>query len=229
VLSNLALLPAVAVSFYYQLFAEAIVLIVLLFVSSVYHLCQSGFVCFYSFAALQISDHFYVYSTLVWITLYFVGVNLQIRFIFFFIIQAALLPAVIVYMHSWILAGVLIASLVIIALVILGFFVKDFPSIDLLDIFVVFLLLGGGFSLHVYAGDPGTSKYATSHSIWHVLSMLSIFFVIEAKVGNSMVSRAIDGLRNYIKGLTITKKKKTRFGKSYKYTNSLERLIKEMV
>lgn len=220
------------VSFYYQLFPEAFVLLVLMFVSSVYHICQSGFMCFYSFFALQVADHFYVYSTLIWITLYFIGVNLQIRFIFFFVIQAALLPAVMIYMHSWILTGVLVASLVVLALVVLGFFVKNFPVVDWFDIMVVFLLLGGGFGLHVYAGDPGTSKYATSHSMWHVLSMLSIFFVIEAKAGNSMVTRAVDGLRRYIRSLTRTKKsKKKTHGKNYKYeySSSMDRVIKEMI
>lgn len=188
--------------------------------------------CFYSFFALQVADHFYVYSTLIWITLYFIGVNLQIRFIFFFVIQAALLPAVMIYMHSWILTGVLVASLVVLALVVLGFFVKNFPVVDWFDIMVVFLLLGGGFGLHVYAGDPGTSKYATSHSMWHVLSMLSIFFVIEAKAGNSMVTRAVDGLRRYIRSLTRTKKsKKKTHGKNYKYeySSSMDRVIKEMI
>lgn len=232
ILSNLAMLPAIIVSFYYSLLPEAFVLIVLLFVSSIYHLCQSGFLCIYSFTSLQVADHFYVYSILIWITLYFVGLNLQCKFIIFFVIQAALLPAVMIYLHSWILTGVVIAVLVVVALVVLGFFIKDFPVIDWLDIIIVFILLGGGFSLHYVSGDPGSPNYPAGHSMWHILSMLAIFFIIECKEGNSMVSRLVDGTRKYINDFMKEKriiKFRKKHKKPYKFSNSMDSLIKRVI
>jgi len=221
VLSNLALLPAIVVSLLNNLFPEAIVLSVLLFTSSFYHICQSGFACLYPFDALQIADHFYVYTVVVWITLFFIGLKLRFRFIIAFIIQAALFPAVIVYLHSWAVAGILIGSLVVVVILILSLTMSDFPKIDWLDLTTVILLIGGGFGLHVYAGDPGSPNYAVSHSIWHILSMIAVFFIIEMKIGDSLVARTILYVRERWKRRRKSKTNKLRKKTKTRVTNSI--------
>jgi hypothetical protein len=201
ILTNLALIPAIVLAIVYRLFPEVVVMTVLMFTSSMYHICQSGFYCIYLFDSLQVSDHFYVYSTLIWMTFWFVGLKLKFRFILFFIIQSALLPAIISYLHSWLLTGILIAALVVIVLLILSISFENFPKLDWLDVLVVIGLLGGGFYLHVYAGEPGSQTYPVAHSIWHVLSMISLFFVIEIKEGSSFVAKAIRRFRRNVRKL----------------------------
>ncbi len=73
VVSNIALLPAIIYAKQKSLVPEFSILAIVFFVSSFYHLCQAGFVCILGidFTTLRLADHFFVYSALVWIVLYF--------------------------------------------------------------------------------------------------------------------------------------------------------------
>lgn len=73
VVSNIALLPAIFYAKYLSLVPEFSILAIVFFVSSFYHLCQAGFVCILGidFTTFRLADHFFVYSALVWIVLYF--------------------------------------------------------------------------------------------------------------------------------------------------------------
>lgn len=186
VTSNLALLPAIIYSLKRKLYPEAALFISLALVSTAYHYCQSGVVCVFSFKALQTTDHFFVYSAMIWLVLYFVDLKLVPKYMIFILLQMGLLPSIIDYINEgWILSAVVISVIVIIGGFIIIAILRGFPKCDILDLFTAVLLIGGGFFFHVYAGSPGDKNYAWSHAIWHIMSMLAIFFILEVKDGIS--------------------------------------------
>jgi hypothetical protein len=191
VISNVGLVPGISISLYYGLFPEAAIYSVVCFISTMYHLCQANFYCFYSFRTLQTSDHFFVFGLLVWTVLYFINLDISTRSIVFIVIQSLLLPAVIQYLESWWIGGILLAFMLIFTLVTLSMFTKRIPNLDLFDIIVILLLIGGGFFFHIYGGEPGSTKYWWAHSIWHFLGMLAVYFVIEMKDGKGTLNRIL--------------------------------------
>lgn len=203
IVSNIGLIPAIAVSILYGLYAEAAVFIVVCFTSTVYHICQAGFYCVYSFKTMQTSDHFFVFGLLVWTALFFIGLRLQTRFVIFIFVQSLLLPAVMQYLESWWIGGILLAFLLLVSLSMLSYFTKLIPKLDLLDVFITIILIGGGFFFHIYAGEPGDKRYWWAHSIWHVLGMLSVYFIIEMKAGKGRLNEFL----TYYRGDQLNKEK----------------------
>jgi hypothetical protein len=187
IFSNIGLLPAIALCIYYNLIPEATVYSVVCFISTIYHVCQADFLCVYSFKVLQTSDHFFVFNLLVWTTLYFIGLNLKIKFLLFMIIQAFLLPAVIQYLENWWVGGVLLALLILITVFVLSQLTPKIRVPDLLDITFATLFIGGGFALHLYGGEPGSENYWWAHSIWHLLGMGSLYFIVQMRSGNGIL------------------------------------------
>jgi hypothetical protein len=196
IVSNIGLLPVIGLCIHYGLIPEAGIYTVVCFISSLYHLCQADFLCVYSFRSLQTSDHFFVFGLLVWTTLYFIGLNLKVKFIIFIVIQSLLLPAVIQYLESWWIGGVLLVFLLLLTISVLSQVTDKIRAPDFLDLSIASVLIGGGFYLHLYAGEPGAENYWWAHALWHLLGMFSLFFIIQMKNGNGTLHNILIAYRN---------------------------------
>ncbi len=189
ILSNLALLFAIGFSIKRQLLPETTILGILMSVSITYHFCQTGISCLFPLDTLREMDHFFVYSTLIWIVLYFIEPPWPIRISVFFLAQVFIFPFLLTFLETNWVAGVLIGVIVVGALFLLFIVVQRIPNIDWLDLLIAAILLGVGFALHITAGDPEGSNYSVPHSIWHILSMLAIYFVLEIKDGTNWLAK----------------------------------------
>lgn len=149
-------------------------------VSTVYHFCQSGIYCLLPFTSLQTSDHFFVYSTLVWLILFFTDARMEWRFLAFVLMQGMLLPMIIVYIHqSWLVSVAIgVPSMVGLVYIML---VGKMPKCDWRDMIFSVVLIGVGLFFHIFAGDPGTTNYDWAHTLWHIACMLSIYFLLDSK------------------------------------------------
>lgn len=209
VCSNLALVPAIVVAFNRQLIPETTILICMILVSSIYHFCQAGFVCIWNFQTLQIWDHFTVYTTLMWMVLYFLGITTKQKVTFFMTYITLLIPLVLIYMHSWYLSIALLCGIGFISLVVMIFYLKGFPKCDWFDLFTAAVLIIGGFFFFIYSGDPGSRNYWWGHSLWHICAMFAIFFVIEIRDGTSWITELFGRKRKKKKSpiLPVSKRK----------------------
>jgi hypothetical protein len=70
VVTNFVLVPSIVLFLIWNRFDVAGVLTLMCLVSSAYHACRAGFVCFERFRDAQIYDHLLVYATLLWIIMY---------------------------------------------------------------------------------------------------------------------------------------------------------------
>lgn len=198
--SNLALLPAIFYSHHLGLIPESAILSTVLVISTVYHLCQTGFLCILDigFTTFQLEDHFWVYGALVWMILYVVGLDLPYRFTIFIWVQALLFPLILEFMEQWWFSGFAIGFLVLIAILLLSLVVKGIPRFNIFSMLAAVILIGTGFAFHIAGGDPTppssengetNHKYAWLHSAWHIFVMLAAYYIIDLKHGNSFVAR----------------------------------------
>jgi len=196
VLSNAAIAPALFVAIKRKLYPEAAVLFTLAMVSSPYHFCQIGAVCVFPFESVQLSDHFFVYSSLLWMSLYFSDTTLEERFCMFFMLQGLLLPSVIRYVstNSWLLSAVVIGGAAISALFVMGFMHRRAPKFGVADLIASAMFIGVGLFFHIYAGEPGGDNYGWAHSLWHCFVMVAIYFVLESKRKNSWLRRTVKNI-----------------------------------
>ena len=201
ILSNIALLPAIFSAVRRGLLPEATILSILLAVSMAYHFCLAGVSCLFPLATLREMDHFFVYSTLIWIVLYFIEPPWPIRVSAFFIGEVFIIGFLLTYVSKTWVYGVLIGAIFLGALVLLFLVVRKIPSIDWLDLVILVVLIGVGFSLHIVAGDPGDKDYPTLHSVWHILAMLAIYFVLELKDGTNWIVKVVREFRGDIKAI----------------------------
>jgi len=191
VLTNLILVFPVVHLAWLLRFDYAAALLTTMLASIAYHGCRAGFFCEYRFRDHQITDHIFVFLTLIYVAsrlavrrsffprnvrLEYPEILLTARVAFFF---AIVLPTVMANMYN---PESPLAALfgfgVPIAVVILGACVSG----ERLFYDVKFGLIGSGLflvSVAFYACAPH-SWYQWSHSIWHLLSMLSVYFIIFA-------------------------------------------------
>jgi hypothetical protein len=192
VFSNVIFLVVAAKAFEMGYFMECCIMAVLGFTSTFYHLCQAQFFCIDSLHNHQIMDHFFVYSSLTWMLLFFLDTKIVPRVCVFIIAQSVLLPTIIRWIGSWALAGAIIFGLIVIAVVIL--FYNDLPKFDPWDLAFALVLLIIGFALHIIAGDPGDSQYPPWHSLWHLCAGMSAYFVVTIRDGQSEISKFLKKL-----------------------------------
>jgi hypothetical protein len=196
VVSNVAFLIAAAKAFESAYYMEMCILTVLCFTSTFYHLCQAEFFCIVSLHNHQIMDHFFVYSSLTWMLLFFLDVKIIPRVCVFIIAQSILLPIIIKWIGSWALAGTIIFALIVIASVTL--FYDGIPKFDPWDLAFALILLAIGFALHIIAGNPGEPQYPPWHSLWHLAAALSVYFVITIRDGKSEISKLLRSMDFHI-------------------------------
>ena len=180
ILSHYSIVPAIAIGFAKGYVAEVGSLLAMTLVSTMYHLCQAGNVCALPFSVLQIADHFFVYSTLTWLILFFTDAKISWRFVAFMLIQGLLLPMIISYIHeAWLvaIAVLLPAGVGVFYIILMG----RSPRYSYVDLGFSIGMIIIGVAFHLFAGDPGSTYYAWLHSVWHVACMLSIYFLFESK------------------------------------------------
>ena len=220
VLSNLALVPAIYLAFKYRLLPEANLMLVVFVGSILYHLCQVNFVCVLEleFKTLQLMDNFFVYSLLTWIILWFIGLKLEERFIVFVWFQLFQLPLILDFVNTWWLASLFIIFLVFVTVFLVLLVLKQMPQFHRGVFFFGLLLVLVGFGFHIIGGEPSQPKntvtpevehYAIYHSIWHIFSMLGIYFAIDLKQGKSWLAKRFSKIGRWAKAHKKKSQKKT--------------------
>jgi hypothetical protein len=194
IVSNIALFPVIALASYKKVYTLACFFSCLFCASSIYHVCQANFYCFTTFHNHQVIDHFFVYSTFIWTLFYFLKMSLELSICILIVFQLILILCIMKWIESWALAGIIMGTLLILTIVIL--LIYGPPKFDKIDLICALILIGIGFFLHVWAGDPGDSRYPFSHSLWHVLAMLSGYFVIEIRDGKSVLYKLLHKDKN---------------------------------
>lgn len=192
--SNIALLPSIWYAANLGLIPEVAIISTVFTVSTIYHLCQVGFVCILDMevGTFQLLDQFFVYSLFVWMTFYFIGLELQYRFAILVLIQAILIPLLIEFSNTWWFAGIIIGIVAVVSLLLLSLVVRGLPRFNPVSLFVAILLLGIGFTLHVVGGEPfhpdsdlseqeTISRYSWFHSVWHIFAMLAVYYILDTK------------------------------------------------
>ncbi|KKM01734.1 hypothetical protein LCGC14_1791470 [marine sediment metagenome] len=216
VLSNLAIVPAIVKALWLQQIPEAAVLSVVLVVSSVYHVCQAGFACVLDieFETLQLADHFFVFSALMWIVLLFVGIELEFRVALFVWLQLLLLPLLLEFMRNEWFGPVAIGVVVVLVVLLLALVVRGVPHFNRTNMLIAAVLLAVGFALHLLAGDPlpptraadggdgepelvSQPRYSWFHVPWHVFAMAAVYFALDLHQRKGWVSRSVRRLSHH--------------------------------
>jgi hypothetical protein len=220
VLSNVFLLPSIIYTWNLGLKPEFAILFSMMFTSAKYHLCQAGFVClFFEQRVLQLADHFMVYSTVYWIVLYFTGLPLDQRFVWFVTVQVFLYPYVIVYADSSWFPIITIGTLVPFTLWILYFVRKQTDTIYVVNVVVAFVLMIVASSFYLTSGDSDWDTYVWTHTFWHIFSMLSIYYVIDLKNGNNIINKMVVVMFKKEPTITMSRESGTYFNTIPRSTN----------
>ena len=183
VLSNVAIVPAILYAHIRHLIPEMALLTAVLAASTAFHMCQVEWFCFgVELRELQIVDHFMVYTALVWFSLYFAGVAERPRTGITIGVAPVMLVAIVHFIGT-LMDGAIIVALVLVLTVLAltyAFYARGGPPVAWGALVVSMGLLAAGVFLHVFGGDFGPSnvKYPVAHSIWHILSMLALYYVI---------------------------------------------------
>lgn len=183
VLSHLAALPALIFLGVKDQFVDAVVLGTAVAISTLYHLCQVGWVCFgLDVHSLQIADHFMVFFALVWFLLYAAGATERIRTAVTVAVMGVSLPIIISKLDTWIASGVVV-GLGVLAFVITFFayaFKRGYYRVEWTMFVLALALIGSGVVLHIYAGDfgPDNNTYPVAHTVWHVLAFVSLYYIV---------------------------------------------------
>ena len=183
VLSNLAIVPAIWLTYRKMLYVETTILLVVLAASTAFHVCQVGWFCFgVEPHALQITDHFSVYTALIWFSLYWVEAPERTRTALTVATMIVSLPVIITFIGTLASGAFVIALAIVITLSALACVVSANGGlfINCGAFAAAVILLGVGVVLHVVGGDFGDEnwKYPVAHSLWHVFAMLALFFVV---------------------------------------------------
>ena len=183
VLSNLAIVPAIWLAYRKMLYVETTILLVVMAASTVFHVCQVGWFCFgVEPHALQITDHFAVYTALIWFSLYWVGAAERTRTALTIATMILALPVIITFIGTLVSGAFVIALAIVITLSALACIVSANGGlvINCGAFAATVILLGLGVVLHVVGGDFGGDnwKYPIAHTLWHVFAMVALFFVV---------------------------------------------------
>lgn len=178
VFSNLILWIPIIYTVWRGYFIDATILFLLFLASCLYHACGGGWWCASSLWEEKALDHVFVYLTAFWIAMGFWRISIQVHYALFlvvvFLTVLFLEEATTTFLFLIFLAWFLILF-GIFRLVGAG---EPLGHYDVLLILIAVLLLGGGFALHIIAGDVDSQNYWWQHSLWHILSMTGLFVVI---------------------------------------------------
>lgn len=189
VITNFILLVGIAVARRYGEWGSAGALLYLMFTSSAYHACRAGFVCFSRFRETQTLDHLAVYGVLLWVTSACI-----VKQELFTKRQLRIRPA------SVLQGRVLVFFL---QAMVVYYFVVNNPESFWVNVagfglpvslsFLTAISTGESPFYHPYYGWLGLALFGSAvvpyslcpmewydytHSIWHILSMIAIPFLI---------------------------------------------------
>lgn len=192
ILSHFALVPSFIYLWLGKAYAEATFVGVLFLSSNLYHFCQAGFFCMVdSFDTMQKADHFFVYSVVFWLMMWFIGLSLETRICIFFVVQYFLFPLLLFYVHASWLGVAFVIFLVVMFFVLTGVMPNKFPEVHFSSLMILLVLLIIGVVFFILGGEPGEENYPWTHTLWHVCVMFGIFFLVDARFGNSLIARAM--------------------------------------
>jgi hypothetical protein len=165
---------------------ETSILVTLFLTSTLFHLCQVGAFCLDLQANdWQRADHFVVYLALIWFAMYFVGIAEKTRVAVVFFLLPVLLLLVSKHLNEMLVTIIVVA--VVAALVILGIefalFRNGVWDVQWGALFTTGIYLTAGVVLHLVGGDyvDGKGIYPLYHSLWHVLAMVALFFILSSR------------------------------------------------
>ena len=104
--------------------------------------------------------------------------------------------------NEWLVA--LVIGFVVVVVIFALILIIGIPGLDVVNVTMALILIVSGFALHVVGGDSDPPdnlesfdesqalRYAWFHSAWHVLIMISIYYILDLKYGYSRVSRFIN-------------------------------------
>jgi hypothetical protein len=182
VLSHLAALPALIYLGVRQRLNETVILSITVLTSVLYHMCQVEWACFgLDLHALQISDHFMVFFSLIWFLLYAAGSSERVRTAVSIAVMGVSLPVIISHIDTW-FAGIAVTSLAVLAFVVTFAAyarVRKGVRVEWRAFTLSIVLISVGVSIHVFAGDfgPDNTVYPIAHTVWHVLAFLSLYYI----------------------------------------------------
>lgn len=190
VVTNLILVVIITDLAYKWRWDFAAVLLTTMVASILYHGCRAGFMCMFRFRDHQITDHIFVYFSMLYIgaklavrskffprhlLLEFPHLLPEARVALFFLLSV---PAFLMNMYNpesiW---TVLISFGIPLVLVVAGALVVKEPIFYNRVCGAIGTIL---FIMSLLFFAAPHSTYAWTHSMWHILSMLSVYFIVFA-------------------------------------------------
>jgi len=187
VLTNLVLVPAIAIALWIgRDLVTATVLFLMFVVSTLYHVCEAGWWCLATCDTQQAADHIMVYTLVFWIFLVGSTRARDVQFALLLINVASLVLFVAVTTQTSFFG--LLYVLFFIAWVIVeyvGFGIPPRPyGIGL--VLIAIALAAVGLAPFFVGGDPGDANYWWTHSLWHFFVILAVIFLLLALYGESL-------------------------------------------
>ena len=175
VLSNLVLLPLIFYCIRNRWAVETVLLTILFYISSSYHICQTTDVCVLTLEAHRYADYISVYSTTVWMILLLLRLEFVTHVCVFILVQSLLTSCVLHYGTSFSAVIPLgVTLLLVCSLRVLR--VKE-KIIDIRSVFFSSLIAFSGIFLFLIGGSYDSLLYPATHSVWHLYGMPLLFYV----------------------------------------------------
>lgn len=197
VLSHLAAVPAAVFLVRRHAWTTLTVLSVAVIISTTYHMCQVGWMCFGSTpAAFQISDHFTVYFSITWFLLWGSGAPERVVMSATIAITGLALPLIVSDPDNW-LSGIIVISAAAFGFLICYSIytrIRGESTVNWLPLVAALIMIGAGSVFHVMAGDfgEGNTLYPIAHTIWHVFALIALYFAAMVRYwGPSVVHAAL--------------------------------------
>lgn len=126
-----------------------------------------------------------VYVALIWFAMYFADIPERTRAAVTFFLLPVLLLLVSKHLNEMIVTIVVVS--IVVLMIILGveyaWFSRGIFEVQWSALLVSVLFLAAGVVLHLVGGDykNGEGIYPLYHSFWHVLAMISLFFILGSR------------------------------------------------
>lgn len=175
VVTHIFLLPAIVYALIRRMPVDATVLSMLLLASSLYHSCLAGWFCEISLSDHRVADHTFVYVTITWLFLTMAaGMRMDVRYSILLGIVFILVFFNEHLFESFAFAAILFATFLLYGLVGLFWIGLPLRRFDVIFGFVILVLVGAGFAMHLVGAKPSSPNYWWAHSLWHVFAMIAI-------------------------------------------------------
>jgi len=186
ILTNLAILPASIITIRFGDIPTFTMTIIMLIISSFYHLCLAEVWCVAPLRLLQACDHLSVCAIIVWLFLLIMYNNLDIQFSIFLVVFISLIVMTPFLLNSLIVEITVAIFIVFAALAQVMIFEKKLKPFEILFVIIVAIIFGSAVVLFVIGGDVDSDLYKILHPIWHVLAMLGLIPLLFLTYGISL-------------------------------------------